>query len=191
MKTNWLWDKDVTEQQVKAILADPKDPKFIAYAALLLSRTNSAKDVFRDFLSRENFFVSWTKIKRHMRKDSWNDPRIEYWQAIYETLAAQFKEKGVSIRPPKEKTIRDESCQKVGNEIKDGREELDWTQKDLAQRLGISQQIISRIESGRGNMSILTLKKISQVLGRGFDIKPPLICNPYKFSDGNKEVIHA
>ena len=191
METNWLWDKDVTAQQAKAALADINHLKFIVYAALLLSRTNSAKEVFRDFLSRENFFVSWTRIKKQMRKDSWNDPRIEYWQAIYETLASQFKEKGIAIRSPKGKVIRDESCQKIGNEIKARREELDWTQKDLAERLGVAQQIISRIESGRGNMSILTLKKISQVLGRGFDIEPPLICNPDKFSDGNKEVIHA
>ncbi len=92
METNWLWDKDVNEEQAKAVLADSNHPKFIAYAALLLSRTNSAKDVFRDFITREIFFINWTSIKRQMRKDSWNDPRIDYWQAIYDTLKEENPE---------------------------------------------------------------------------------------------------
>ena len=35
----------------------------------------------------------------------------------------------------------------------------------LAEKLHISQQMISRIESGRENVSLLTLNKIAQELG--------------------------
>jgi transcriptional regulator with XRE-family HTH domain len=39
------------------------------------------------------------------------------------------------------------------------------TQKDLAKRLKVSQQLISRIETGKENISIITLKKIVASLG--------------------------
>ena len=169
METNWLWDKDVTDEQAKAVLADSNHPKFIAYAALLLSRTNSAKDVFRDFITRERFFINWTSIKRQMRKDSWNDPRIDYWQAIYDTL----KEENPELKQLKVSSIESAILKKpessiskdIGDKIKVLREQSGLTQKDLAMRLRISQQIISRIESGRQNVSVETLDNICTALG--------------------------
>ncbi len=198
METNWLWDKDVTEQQAKAILADSKDPKFIAYAALLLSRTNSAKDVFRDFLSRENFFVSWAKIKRQMRKDSWNDPRIEYWQAIYDTLKEEMPELKELKVLPSAFSISKESVfsisREIGSKIKVLREQSGLTQKNLAKRLKISQQIISRIESGRQNVSVETLNIICVALGvpvaavfGGQPEKPEETANTFPFSSKSPE----
>jgi len=41
-----------------------------------------------------------------------------------------------------------------------------FSQKELAQKLRISQQIISRIESGRENISLLTLEKVAAALGK-------------------------
>ena len=43
-------------------------------------------EVFKEYINREDFFICWNRIKKQMRKNSWNDPRIEYWQAIYDTL---------------------------------------------------------------------------------------------------------
>lgn len=169
METNWLWDKDVTDEQAKAVLADSNHPKFIAYAALLLSRTNSAKDVFRDFITREKFFINWTSIKRQMRKDSWNDPRIDYWQAIYDTLKEENPElkqlKVSSLESAILKKSESSISKDVGDKIKVLREQSGLTQKDLAKRLRVSQQIISRIESGRQNVSVETLDSICTALG--------------------------
>lgn len=175
MRMDWLWDKNIDEQQVKTVFSNIKDQKFISYAALLLSRNNSAKEVFSDFISRENFFVAWNKIKKQMRKNAWNDPRIEYWQAIYDTLKEkmpEFKELktpsssgqfGVSELPMSVSVFS--ISREIGLKIKLLREQFGLTQKDLAKKLGISQQIISRVESGRQNVSVETLNEICEKLG--------------------------
>jgi len=168
MRKDWLWDKNIDEQQVKAVLSDIEEKKFVPYAALLLSRNNSAKEVFSEFISKENFFVGWNRIKKQMRKNAWNEPRIEYWQAIYDTLkeekpelnklkTSQFKESVFSI------------SREIGSKIKLLREHSGLTQRDLAKKLGISQQIISRIEGGKQNVSVETLSSICVALGVPFN----------------------
>ncbi len=37
----------------------------------------------------------------------------------------------------------------IGNRIKEEREALDWSQKDLAQKSGVKQQMISKLERGK------------------------------------------
>lgn len=176
---NWLWDKNIDEQQVKTVLANIEDQKFIPYAALLLSRNNSAQEVFSDFISRENFFVAWNKIKKQMRKNSWNDPRIEYWQAIYDTLKEKMPELrelkvsasagqfGVSELPVSVSVFS--ISREIGLKIKLLREQAGLTQKNLAKKLGISQQVISRIEKGKQNVSVETLSSICAALGVPFN----------------------
>lgn len=43
-------------------------------------------------------------------------------------------------------------------------DELDWTQKDLAVRMDVSPQQISKLLSGKENMSIKTLVKLQEIL---------------------------
>ena len=189
MKKDWLWDKNIDEQQVKTVLLNIEDKQFVSYAALLLSRNNSAQEVFSDFISRENFFVAWNKIKKQMRKNTWNDSRIEYWQAIYDTLKEELPELkkiktpaslaqfGVSELPMSVSVFS--ISREIGVKIKLLREQAGLTQKDLAKRLRISQQIISRIEGGKQNVSVETLSSICDALGvpftaekLGFQIEP-------------------
>ena len=204
---DWLWDKNIDEQQVKTVLSNIKDQKFISYAALLLSRKNSAREVFSSFITRENFFVSWNRIKKQMRRNAWNDPRIEYWQAIYDTLkekmpelkelkvpasAAQF---GASELPMSVSVFS--ISREIGSKIKLLREQSGLTQKDLAKKLNISQQIISRIEKGKQNVSVETLSSICAALGvpftaekLGFYIEPERsekTCNIFPFSSKSPE----
>jgi len=40
------------------------------------------------------------------------------------------------------------------------------SQKDFAKKIGVSQQLISRIEQGRENVSLGTLDNISRALGK-------------------------
>ena len=49
--------------------------------------------------------------------------------------------------------------------IIEGREEMDLTQKQLAEVTGITQADISRLENGTGNPSIRTLKRLAAGLG--------------------------
>lgn len=165
-KRDWLWDRKITIEQAKSILKDSENKHFLSLSSLLLSRKNTPKEVFKIYLNPLVFLQNWIKIKRQMRKDAWNNPRIEFWQAIYEKLQEKYKKKGIIIL----KKIRiakpqDEFCKLIADKIRTTRKQKGLTQHALAKRLKISQQMISRIENGRENVSILTLKNIVNSLG--------------------------
>jgi putative transcriptional regulator len=58
---------------------------------------------------------------------------------------------------------------KVKNHIKQHRARLDWTQEDLAKRIGMSRQSISAIEKGHHLPSILFCLKIADAMGMRLD----------------------
>ncbi len=168
MKRDWLWDRDLN---IEEIFADEKHPRFLETAALLLARKNSAQEVFLEYIKPLVFFRNWTRLKNIMRKDQWNNPRIKYWQAIYEKLAEKYKERGIKIRTPKKP--RDKISAEIGQKIKEARLKKKVTQQQLAKRIGITQQMLSRVEIGMENLSLETIKKIANKLGGkikiGFD----------------------
>lgn len=45
------------------------------------------------------------------------------------------------------------------------------TQKELAQKIGTKQSVISRLESGRANPSVAFLKKLAQALNSHLEIR--------------------
>ena len=47
-----------------------------------------------------------------------------------------------------------------------------WTQDQLAHRLGTTNTVVSRIESGRHGVSLETLQRLAQVLDLKFTISP-------------------
>lgn len=55
--------------------------------------------------------------------------------------------------------------------IKERRNMLGLTQQDLADYTGLSLRIIKSIESGKGNPSIGTLGKITEVLGLEIEMR--------------------
>lgn len=163
MKRDWLWDRRASLRKIKKIFGNPDSPEYIRWASLLLSRKNVPKEVFSEYLNPLDFYRQWSKIKRRMKKDSWNNPRIEFWQAVYENLAEKYKGKQILIRQKKE--IPNELCREVGNLVKSLRQGKGFTQKAIAGRLGVSQQLISRIENGYENISLVTLVNIAEKLG--------------------------
>jgi DNA-binding XRE family transcriptional regulator len=172
LKKDWLWDRKISIKRAKAILANPEDGHFFSLSALLLSRKNMPKEVFTEYLKPADFVQNWMQIKRQMRKDSWNNPRIEFWQAIYEKLREDYKKRGIAIaraKPPARP--QDEFCKQVADKIKIIRKQKGLTQYELAKRLKISQQMISRIEKGRENVSLLTLKNIVDSLGANIRVE--------------------
>ncbi len=57
------------------------------------------------------------------------------------------------------------------NEVLRARSERGITQKDLAERLGTKQSVISRLEAGRANPSVAFLKKLAQALNSQLEIR--------------------
>jgi DNA-binding XRE family transcriptional regulator len=162
MTRNWLWDRKISIRKVKSILKNPKHAKFFEYAALLLARKNSVKEVFHEYISSVDFYQNWIKIKNLMQKNIWGEPRVCFWQAVHEKVGQKLKKKGITLKSSL--PIADEFCSQVGRQIESLRKERGLTQEEFAQKLNISQQVISRVESGRQNISLLTLKNIAATL---------------------------
>lgn len=161
--TNWRWDRNITEEEAKKGLANPEGVDFIELASLLLSRNGIPQEVFSRYLTRERFVTHWARIKRRMRKNSWNDPRIIFWQAIYDYLKKEFQKSGIKLR--KERVVPDQFLKELGEMFRASRKKTGVTQKELAEKLNISQQVISRLERGESNSSIKTLQQIARALG--------------------------
>jgi XRE family transcriptional regulator of biofilm formation len=54
----------------------------------------------------------------------------------------------------------------IGERIKARRRELGWTQEELARRLGVRQNVISRLEAGVvNNPSVSMIRRLARVLG--------------------------
>ncbi len=166
LERDWLWDRKTSLKKARFILNRPENEHFLPLASLLLSRKNTPKEVFRYYLKPRDFLGNWQKIKRQMRKNSWNDPRVEFWQAVYEKLKEKYEKRGIAVS---EKILiskpKDGFCKFVADKIKAVRKQKGITQEELSRRLRVSQQIISRIETGSENISLLTLKKIVDNLG--------------------------
>ena len=169
MSKEWLWDKKTSISEVKKILKDSSHKEFASFASLLLARKNNPQEVFKEYLNPLLFCQQWPKIKKIMRKDKWSNQRIVFWQAIYEKLKDKYRKQGIAFRENK-KGVRGAICKKVGEMIQDTRKEKGLSQKALAEKLGVSQQIISRIESGKENLSLITLTNILRIMDKKVDI---------------------
>lgn len=170
MNRDWLWDRNISAKQAEKILGNPEHPEFIALAALLLSRKNIPREVFRDYLNPLVFCRRWKEIKQKMRRDAWQSPRIGFWQAVYEKVLEKYRGNNRGILLRNKAMPIDEFCLLVGGKLRLLRKQKNLTQNMLADKLKVSQQLISRIESGRENVSLLTLRKIAEKLGAKIDI---------------------
>jgi transcriptional regulator with XRE-family HTH domain len=60
----------------------------------------------------------------------------------------------------------------IGAQIREARKNRQMTQQDLADKLGVTRHQVAKYESGRKNMTIETIQRISDVLGISFTISP-------------------
>ena len=104
-----------------------------------------------------------------MRKNKWNNPRIDFWQAIYETVKLKLKKKGYVIRGASA-FKPDALSGSVGKKLKEIRQRKKLSQNALAKKLSISQQMISRIEKGAENISLRTLANMAAKLHAVVDL---------------------
>jgi len=156
-----FWDKKIDINEVKMILKDELSPRFIEFAALLLSRINDPKQVFNNYLTKVMFCRNWKKIKIKMRKNKWNDNKIIFWDAVYEVAVKDIDKN--SLKTKKDK-VSDPEMKSIGQKIEETRKRKRWTQKELANQSKVSQQTISLAENGHTNISLRALKKITDAL---------------------------
>lgn len=57
-----------------------------------------------------------------------------------------------------------ELLKKFGKNVKIARIKIDLTQEQFAEKVGVSQNYIARIESGRQNMSLFKIAELSEFL---------------------------
>ena len=164
MKTNWLWDSRIEENAARKILRDEDNPKFDIYAEKLFSRVNDPKMVF-SIVDKVVFCKKWPGIKKRMKKDRWLGNRVIFWQTIYERIHEGLKESGIKIRGAREVDIPAQRLNLSG-QIRDIRMKLGCTQGDIAKKLGVIQQYISKIETGRENVSVDTLTRIADAFNK-------------------------
>lgn len=158
-----FWDKKISKNEVKNILADELNPRFIEFAASFLSRNNEPSSVFNNYLNKKLFIRNWAKIKRRMRENKWSDTRIIFWDEIYKAVRKSMGIK--ALREHKERPLDiDPDIKIICEQIKEKRRQDGLTQTDLAEKTGLSQQTISFVEKGYVNISLRTLKKIADAL---------------------------
>lgn len=165
IEKSWLWNVKTTDAEAKKILNNPEDPRFYLYAAKRLATANLPREVFRDYLRREDFLMYWPAIKRQMRKDSRNHERVIFWQGAYEHLIKELKVKGTPFVRPKAEVRIDPEQQRIGEALKELRRAKKMTQAELAKRTGLTQQHIAKIEKGITRPRPETRKAIDKALG--------------------------
>jgi DNA-binding XRE family transcriptional regulator len=157
-----FWDKKITVEEVKKILKDDSNSRFIEFAALLLSRTNDPRQVFANYISKILFCRNWRKIKTQMRKNKWSDNKIIFWDTIHGVVVKDIDKNELKAK----KTISvSQEIKPIGDKIREARKRVRWTQGELANKSKISQQTISLVENGYTNISLSVLKKIADALG--------------------------
>ena len=107
----------------------------------------------------------------HLKKLNSNEP--EFIQAATEVLTTlepvieanpQYEAAGILERLT-------EPERQIMRAIAEGREEREMTQKQLAEATGITQADISRLESGTGNPSLRTLKRLAAGMGMALKVE--------------------
>ncbi|MFH1542106.1 MAG: helix-turn-helix domain-containing protein [bacterium] len=80
------------------------------------------------------------------------------------------KLKGLKLKQISEGVQRGQAVpvEKLGQRLRDVREVLGMTQKQLAKRLGISQPVLSKIEDNAESCSLKTVARVAQGLGCEF-----------------------
>lgn len=159
-----MWDSRLGESEAKKILKDENHPKFDIYAEKLFSRVSDPRMAF-SIVDKITFCKKWPSIKKQMRKDRWLKDRVVFWQTIYERLHEKLKAQGIKIRQPRKAKIPPERM-RLAQQIRGIRIKLGCTQRDIAKKLGVIQQYISKIEGGHENVSVDTLTRIAEVFNK-------------------------
>lgn len=152
----YFWS--LNEQALKdteKILKNPTHSQYLSRAFTLLSRCDKPKELF-SLMSRQQFLETWPQIRRYWQKKGQAKDFCVWWETIFEELTGSTK-KIVGELP--------EELKKIGKIIQEARTGKGWSQADLSIKTGIIQPLISNVEKGKSNLTVLTLVRLCKVLG--------------------------
>ncbi len=148
----YFWDfNQETLNKIPDILRNPAHPKHVPIMTTLLSRCDNAKEVF-EYVNKETFIITWPKIRKYWKRTARSTGFLAWWETIYEEIAK------IDLKTRPSKTLID-----IGRQIRSARNEIGFTQKDVANMAGMTQADISRIERGY-NIKLISLIKILKAL---------------------------
>ena len=170
-KTHWLWDHPQTdEKKAKNILRDQNHKLFFIYAGMLLSRNDDIDYVF-SILDKKLFCKYWPVIRNEINKGGWFDPNREgFWKPVYLRTIEELKQQGVKIHEFPDKPISEHRFS-IALKMREIREERGLTQKETAIYLRVSQQYISKLETGQINVSIDKIWDFANMCVKSFKIE--------------------
>lgn len=144
-------------KETEEILKNPGHQRFPERFVVVLSRCDNPKEIF-SIVPKEEFVKSWPKVKNYWRRIARTSDFRDWWQTIYEEITQNVTAKSKPIGKSSSISL------KLGRVIRDRRIQKGWTQKELAQMVGMKQPDISKIEEGQKNITIETLASLSSVL---------------------------
>jgi DNA-binding XRE family transcriptional regulator len=160
IKKSWLWDVKTSEQNARKALHGKDEVRFMMYAEMLFSRMKDPDYVFRQ-IDKKTFCRFWPAIRTKIKKDKWKAHMADYWDPIYKDTVREFKSRGESIHVfPVDMELSVHRI-KLAQKFRQMRREAGLTQAQSARLLGVGQRFISKIETGRENLSIDTLYRIA------------------------------
>ena len=167
-QTNWYWDLRIPLEVIQEILANDQDPRFASIAGRLLARSNDPQEVF-SLISPKAFCRRFYAIQREIAKNEWTKEKATVWRPTYQRYLRQFRKEGVRIRERTPREI-DAFSRRILEKVRTCRQRAHLSQRELAARMGYSQQFISGIESGREKITLDFLRKFSEATGSRFDV---------------------
>ena len=172
-RVNWYWDLGMPFEKIRDILTDEQNPKFPRVAARLLARVDDPEQVF-SLIKPLAFCRRFYAIQQEVNKDEWTKERGAFWRATYERYSREFQRSGVRLR---QRQLRepDPFIDELAGKLRECREALHFSQGQLAEMLGCSQQFVSGIEQGREKITIDYLRRFASKTSCDFDfiLRPP------------------
>lgn len=159
-----FWDRKTDQKKIVRILKNESDPQFAEIAALILSRTNKPREVFKKYIAKIIFCRNWRRIKRQMRLNKWADTKIIFWDEVHKVLSKKIG-RAAAARAPERILDIDPEMKALADSVREVRKKQGLTQAELGKKAKISQQTISFFEKGYVNISLKNLKKIVDALG--------------------------
>ena len=152
----YFWSlNDQALAETEKALGDPDNPIFVRRAITLLSRCDDPEELFA-VIPKAIFVNQWASIRRQWKKSGVNPDHRAWWDAIYRSIVSpdeDFQGEAASRH-----------LRYIGSQIKTARKKKEWTQAELAERVGMGQKEISEIENGKSNITLLTLIKLAKTL---------------------------
>lgn len=167
-RENWYWDLGMSVEKIQSILADEQNPKFPRVAARLLARVDDPEQVF-SLITPLAFCRRFYAIQQEVNKDEWTKEKGAFWRATYERYSREFQRSGVRLRQRQPREL-DPFMDGLAGKLREYREALNFSQGQVAELLGCSQQFVSGIEQGREKITIEYLRRFANKTGCDFDL---------------------